>query len=91
MFLVFLLDVWWRCGVAASPQLSLYIVLDALLSLPRADLSLQINLGFLHGCLLFLGAGEGGAGPGCLHCPVCTCNQVCSRQVLLIVDIVQGN
>lgn len=74
----------------SSRQLSVYIVLGAVLSLPCADLSLQMNLGFFHGCLVF-GAGEGGTGPGCLHCPVCSCNQVCSRRVLLIVNIVQGN
>lgn len=48
--------------MAASPQLSVYIVLGAVLSLPRADLSLQMNLGFLHGCLVW-GWG-GGSWPG---------------------------
>lgn len=56
--------------MAASPQLSVYIVLGAVLSLPRADLSLQMNLGFFHGCLVF-GAGEGG-----LAQAVCTVQSV---------------
>lgn len=57
--------------MAASPQLSVYIVLGAVPSLPRADLSLQMNLGFFHGCLGF-GAGEGGG----LAQAVCTVQSV---------------
>lgn len=45
-----------------APQLSVYIVLVAVVSLPRADLSLQMSFGFLHGCLVW-GWG-GGSRPG---------------------------
>lgn len=61
------------------PQLPVYIVLVAVVSLPRADLSLQMSFGFSPTGVLS-GAGEGGAGPGCPHCRVFTCNQVCSRR-----------
>lgn len=63
---VFLSDVCRRCGVAASPQLSVYIVLGAVLSLPRADLSLQMSLGFLHECLVWGWGGGSWPGPSAL-------------------------
>lgn len=44
--------------MAASPQLSVYIVVGAVLSLPRADLSLQMNLGLSTG-VWFFGLGRG--------------------------------
>lgn len=68
-----LLCFHWVSGGGVGWQLlpsCLYIVLGALLSLPPADLSLQMNLGFFHGCPVF-GAGEGG-----LAQAVCTVQSV---------------
>lgn len=66
------------------PQLPVYIVLVAVVSLPRADLSLQMSFVFFSPMGVLSGAGEGGAGPGCPRCQVFTCNQVCSRRVFFV-------